>query len=94
VDAYNDPTIASDLNTYDTQYGLPTCTTSNGCFTKVNQTGGTSYPKNNAGWALEISLDVETAHEICQTCKILLVEATSNSLSNLVVNWVKSARIL
>ncbi len=93
VDAYNDSTIASDLNTYDTQYGLPTCTTSNGCFTKVNQTGGTSYPKNNAGWALEISLDVETAHEICQTCKILLVEATSNSLSNLAAAVNEAAKL-
>jgi subtilase family serine protease len=83
VDAYDDPTIAADLNTYDTQYRLPPCTTSNGCFTKVNQTGGSSYPRANTGWALEISLDVETAHEICQTCKILLVEASSNSNSNL-----------
>ncbi len=83
VDAYNDPTIESDLSTYDTQYGLPACTTSNGCFTKVDQNGGTNYPRTNSGWALEISLDVETAHEICQTCKIVLVEATTNSLSNL-----------
>ncbi len=73
MDAYNDPTIESDLSTYDTQYGLPACTTSNGCFTKVDQNGGTNYPRTNSGWALEISLDVETAHEICQTCKILLM---------------------
>lgn len=93
VDAYDDPTIASDLNTYDTQYGLPACTTSNGCFTKVNQTGGTSYPKVNSGWALEISLDVETAHEICQTCKILLVEATTNSNSNLAAAVNEAAKL-
>lgn len=84
VDAYNDPTIQSDLNTYDSQYGLPTCTTSNGCFTIVNQNGKASpLPTSNSGWALEISLDVETAHEICQTCKILLVEASSSSISSL-----------
>jgi subtilase family serine protease len=83
VDAYDDPTIQSDLNTYDSQYGLPTCTTANGCFTKVDQNGGKKYPRTNSGWALEISLDVETAHEICQTCKIVLVEATTSSLSNL-----------
>jgi len=83
VDAYDDPNIASDLTTFDTYYGLPACTTSNGCFTKVNQTGGTSYPRGNSGWALEISLDVETAHAICQNCKILLVEASSSSLANL-----------
>jgi subtilase family serine protease len=93
VDAYNDPTIQSDLNTYDTQYGLPTCTTANGCFIKVDQHGGTNYPRTNSGWALEISLDVETAHEICQTCKILLVEASSNSLSNLAAAVKEAANL-
>lgn len=83
VDAYNDPRIESDLGTYDSHYGLPACTTANGCFKKVNQTGGTSYPPSNSGWALEISLDVEIAHAACPNCKILLVEATSNSFSNL-----------
>ncbi len=93
VDAYNDPTIESDLDTYDTQYGLPACTTANGCFTKVNQNGHTNYPRTNSGWALEISLDVETAHEICQTCKILLVEASSNSLSNLAAAVKEAAKL-
>jgi subtilase family serine protease len=83
VDAYDDPKAESDLATYDSFYGLPSCTTANGCFRKVNQSGGTNYPKTNSGWALEISLDVETAQEICQNCKILLVEANSNSLANL-----------
>jgi len=54
------------------------------CFQKVNQNGNASpLPRKNAGWALEISLDVQVAHEICQDCKILLVEAKSNSFSNL-----------
>jgi subtilase family serine protease len=83
VDAFNDPNIETDLNLYSTIFGLPKCTTANGCFKKVNQTGGTSYPKTDAGWALEISLDVEIAHALCPNCKILLVEATSNSFSNL-----------
>ena len=83
VDAYNDPNIASDLATYDSYYGLPSCTASNGCLSVVNQSGGTSLPKTNSGWSLEISLDVETAHEICQNCKIVLVEASSSSIANL-----------
>lgn len=83
VDAYDDPNIESDLGVYDSQYGLPSCTTANGCFRKVDQNGGTRYPRTNSGWSLEIALDVETAHEICQNCKILLVEASSNSLANL-----------
>jgi len=83
VDAYDDPNIESDLAVYSNQFGLPSCTTANGCFKKVNQTGGTQYPAKNAGWALEIALDVEIAHAVCPNCKILLVEATTNSFTNL-----------
>ncbi len=83
VDAYNDPTAESDLGTYSSTYGLPACTTANGCFKKVNQTGGTTYPSSNGGWALEISLDVQVAHAVCPNCKLLLVEASSNSNANL-----------
>jgi hypothetical protein len=82
VDAYDDPNIESDLAVYDTYYNLPACTTANGCFRKVDQNGGTNYPSGTS-WHLEIALDVETAHEICQNCKILLVEANDNSLANL-----------
>jgi len=84
VDAYDDPNVESDLGVYSTQFGLPACTTANGCFKKVNQTGGTSYPRKDAGWSLEIALDVETIHAICPNCKLLLVEATSNSFANLI----------
>jgi subtilase family serine protease len=84
VDAYDDPNIASDLNTYSSQFGLPLCNAANPCFQKVNQNGvAGSYPQANSGWALEIALDVEVAHAICPNCKILLVEASSNSLANL-----------
>jgi subtilase family serine protease len=83
VDAYNDGTIASDLNVFDRTFGLPVCTTANGCFKRVNQTGGTSYPKKNPGWALEIALDVEWAHAVAPGAKILLVEATTSSFTNL-----------
>jgi hypothetical protein len=84
VDAYDDPTIESDLAVYSSTYGLPACTTANGCFLKVNQSGSAGpYPKTDAGWALEIALDVETAHAICQNCEILLVEASSNSFTDL-----------
>ncbi len=83
VDAYDDPTAESDLNVFSQQYGLPACTTANGCFKKVNQTGGTKYPRSNSGWALEISLDVQWAHAIAPGAHILLVEATTNSFANL-----------
>lgn len=83
VDAYDDPTAESDLATYRSTYGLPACTTANGCFSKVNQTGGNKYPHRNTGWAQEISLDVDMASAICPNCHILLVEASSNSFANL-----------
>ena len=76
VDAYDHPNIESDLATFSSFYGLPPCTTANGCFRKVNQAAARSIRSPTPGWALEISLDVETAHAICQNCKILLVEAT------------------
>ena len=85
VDAYDDPSAESDLGVFSSQYGLPACTTANGCFQKVNQTGGTSYPRSNPGWALEISLDVQWAHAVAPGAKILLVEASSNSFANLLV---------
>ncbi len=83
VDAYDDPTAEHDLGIFSSQFGLPACTTGNGCFRKVNQTGGTSYPRKDSGWALEISLDVQWAHAIAPGAHILLVEASSNSFSNL-----------
>jgi subtilase family serine protease len=83
VTAYNSATIESDLAVFSSTFGLPPCTTANGCFRKVDQRGGTRYPKNNAGWALETALDVETVHGVCPTCRILLVEADSNSIANL-----------
>ncbi|MGZ4599966.1 MAG: S53 family peptidase [Oryzihumus sp.] len=84
VDAYNDPTAEADLGTYRSQYGLPACTTANGCFRKVSQTGSTtSLPKTDAGWATEISLDVDMVSAACPDCKILLVEANSSSFADL-----------
>lgn len=94
VDAYDSPTIAADLATYSSTFGLPQCTTAKGCFRKVNQNGvAGSYPARNAGWALEIALDVEVAHAVCPNCKILLVEASSNSLANLAAAVNTAARL-
>ncbi|MFN2569103.1 MAG: peptidase S8 [Candidatus Dormibacteria bacterium] len=83
VDAYDDPSAESDLGVYRAQFGLPSCTSATGCFRKINQSGGTRYPKANGGWAQEISLDLDMVSAICPNCHILLVEAASNSYSNL-----------
>jgi subtilase family serine protease len=84
VDAFNDPNAEADLGVYRSTFGLPACTTANGCFRKVNQNGVQgSYPRNNTGWAEEISLDLDMVSAICPNCHILLVEAKTNSFANL-----------
>jgi len=83
VDAFDLPTAENDLNVFSAQFGLPACTTANGCFKKVNQTGGTKLPRYNSGWGLEIALDIEWAHAIAPGAHILLVEASTNSFTNL-----------
>jgi subtilase family serine protease len=92
VDAYNDPTAEADLATYRAQFGLPACTKANGCFRQVNQSGGSSLPRTDAGWATEISLDLDMVSAACPDCRILLVEASSASFSNLAagVNYAAS----
>jgi hypothetical protein len=79
VDAYDDPNAVSDIAVYDSEYGLPAAK-----FTKYNQTGQTSnYPTPNSGWAVEESLDVDMMSAGCPNCTIYLVEANSNSWSDL-----------
>src|SRR5579872_1061032 len=80
VDAYDDPNIANDLHQFNLAFGLADAPS----FTKVNQAGSTSnLPAANAGWISEIALDVEWAHAIAPGASILLVEANSNSYSDL-----------
>ncbi len=83
VDAYNDPYAQSDLNTYRSQFGLGPCTTTNGCFTQVDQEGKTKLPASSSSWSEEISLDLDMVSAICPKCNILLVEASSASIANL-----------
>jgi len=78
VDAFDNPNIANDLKQFDAAFGLP-----DPVFRKVNQTGGTTMPRADAGWASEIALDVEWAHAIAPGASILLVEANSNSYTDL-----------
>jgi subtilase family serine protease len=72
VDAYNAPTIVSDLHQFDLQFGLPDPPN----FTVVGQTGGALPGNDPAGpgnsWAVETSLDVEWAHAIAPKANILL----------------------
>ena len=81
VDAYDDPDAESDLAVYRAQYGLPACTTANGCFRKVAEDGSTNYPgqaPSGDNWGIEESLDLDAVSAACPACHILLVEANSD----------------
>lgn len=80
IDAYDNPNIESDLAIFDQQYGVPACTTANGCFTKEKMK---TKVTGDTGWGLEEALDIEWAHAIAPSAKILLVEATTDSGPNL-----------
>ncbi len=80
IDAYDDATIEKDLSVFDAAFGIIPCTVKNGCLEKHIMTSST---KTNSGWALETSLDVEWAHAIAPSAKILLIEAKTESGTNL-----------
>jgi subtilase family serine protease len=80
IGAYDDASLEADLKIFDTQFSLPQCTGVNGCLTEHPMSAGI---KANSGWAMETSLDVEWAHAIAPSAKILLVEATTPSGANL-----------
>jgi subtilase family serine protease len=88
VMAGHDPNIAPDLNVFSSQFGLPGVVTSgpNANFVQLNQKGSTTGPWTgvNASWAGEIALDVEWAHAIAPAAKIVLVEANSANVGDLV----------
>jgi hypothetical protein len=80
--------LATDPNTGLTDAAIPSLcsgTTTTGCvtFTKVNQSGGTSYPTGDTGWAQEESLDLDMISAVCPDCNIVLVEANTNNLTDL-----------
>jgi subtilase family serine protease len=74
VDAFHDPYIQSDVNSFDTLFQLPGTT-----LAVVNLAGGAT----NDGWAGEESLDVEWAHALAPAAKIVVVEAASDSIGSL-----------
>lgn len=89
VDAFANPSVVSDLAAFNAQYGLPsfpncTSSTQTACLAVLNQDGNPSpLPVEDVGWGLEIDLDVQMAHEICQTCRINLYEANDNFFNSL-----------
>ena len=83
VDAYGYTNLERDLSVYRQQYGLPACTTANGCLRIIDQNGGTSLPRTDLGWSQEQALDVDAVSAACPDCKILVVQAKTASFANL-----------
>jgi hypothetical protein len=80
IDAYSDPDIASDLAVFDKEFGLSAAPS----FTQESAKGSTTkLPAEDADWDTEISLDVEWAHAIAPDAKIVLVDASSDSMASL-----------
>lgn len=85
VVAYDASNAESDLAQYRSAFNMAPCTTANGCFVKVAQDGSTNYPPaTSADWAAEATLDIEMASAACPNCHIALVEANSDSISDLI----------
>lgn len=87
VDAYHNPYALGDFNKFSAYYGLPVETSTNPTastnrvFQVVYASG--SKPRYNTGWSQEASLDIEWAHAMAPSAKIVLVEAASNRFSDL-----------
>lgn len=83
VDAYDNPTAATDIVTFAHTYGLPTPN-----FTKIQDGAAYGYagctvPPPDQGWAGEEALDIEYAFAMAVNAKIYLVEACSPSYADL-----------
>jgi subtilase family serine protease len=83
VDAYGYPNLERDLGVYRSQFGLSACTIANGCLKIIDQNGGTSLPRFNAGWAGEQALDVDAVSAAAPDAKIIVVQAKSASFADL-----------
>jgi subtilase family serine protease len=90
VDAYNYPNALADLTVFSAQFGLPAPTASN--FQVVFASG--RQPPGDAGWELEMALDIEMAHAMAPNAKIYLVEAASNSNADLLTAVDKAAQLV
>lgn len=80
IDAFDTPNLLNDFMGFSSQFGLPDNSTGNFLVHKMAPSMAT-----NTGWAMETCLDVEWAHAIAPNATILLVEATSDSDSDLLL---------
>ena len=89
VDAYNDPNIRTELAVFDSAFKLPGPPS----LTVVGQKGTSALPSYDAVWALEEALDVEWAHALAPGASIVLVEANSARVRDLMAAVKVAKRI-
>ena len=84
IDKGDDPNAESDLAIYRKKFGLSACTSQNGCFRKVNESGraGGTFPAGDYAWSEEIALDLDMVSAVCPNCHILLVESNSANIED------------
>lgn len=80
VDAYNYVDAKSDLAAFSSQFGLPAPSAAN---FEVVYANGKPSSSSGTGWDIEAALDTQWAHAMSPKAKIILVEALSNSDSDL-----------
>jgi MYXO-CTERM domain-containing protein len=98
VIAFGYRALEADLAVYRSTFGLPACTTANGCLKIVNQQGQTSPlppepPAGEEGWRTETALDVDMVSAGCPRCNILVVQADDNTGDGLLIGQNVAARL-
>ncbi len=73
----------SDAAAYRSKFGMTPCTSADGCFTQITDSGGTDFSgvKDDGcnGSVGEESLDMDMLMAGCPNCKILLIEGGDNA---------------
>lgn len=74
IDGRGDGEAEADLAVYREHFGLPECTTANGCFRQLNEFGEPRHATTTGTWVGEISLDLDMVTAACPECRIDLFE--------------------
>jgi len=83
VNAFDYPSAEQDLAVYREANGLPPCGEAFRCLRKVDQRGGTTYPRADVGWASIAAIQLQMVTAACPNCQLLLVEADTNTFNDL-----------
>ncbi len=94
IGAGDDPTVADDLANYRAEYGLPSCTASDGCLRVVNEEGASSpLPAQDPGFQQSESAQVELVSAACPNCRLLVVEASGNDMADIAASVNEAAAL-